>query len=97
MQMANFISQLVDGTKYVIIFLDLTVVGASEKIFGNPSESLSSSLPSEVNPKYIGTDCNGFCTHCEQDPCNWSPLWHTIVEAVNTSTAADGAVANKFY
>ncbi len=69
-QMTNYISQLVDGTKNVIICLDMNVIGSSETIFGNSSEYLFLSLPSEVTPDFIGTDCVGFCTYCEQDPCD---------------------------
>jgi hypothetical protein len=98
-QMTNYISQCV-GTNNVVISLDMIVVGVSETIFGSPTEYLSSSLPSEVPPTFIGTKSDGFCNHCKQDPCEWSSLGRIIVEAVraeNTATTGDRAVANKSY
>ncbi len=80
--MTNYISQLVDGTRNVIIHLDMTVVGSPETIIGNPSEYLSSSPPAEVTPEFIGTDCDGYCTYCDEDPCDWSSLGHTFVDSV---------------
>jgi hypothetical protein len=64
-QMTNYISQLIDGARNVIICLDMTVVGSSETIFGNPSEYLSSSLPADVTSEFIGTECDGFCPYCD--------------------------------
>jgi hypothetical protein len=98
--MTNYISQPVDGAKNVIICLDVTVVSPSDTIYGNPSEEFPSALPSVVTPEFVGSVSDGFCTHCEQEPYNWSSLGHNIVETVraeNTSTTVDGAMANKSY
>ncbi len=39
-QMCNYITQPLNGSKQVIMCLDLSVVGISESIIGNPSEYL---------------------------------------------------------
>jgi hypothetical protein len=77
-QMTNYISDLVDVAKNVFFCLDLIVVGISDTIFGSPYEYLSSALPSEVFNEFIVTDCDSFCIHCEQDPCDWLSLGRTI-------------------
>lgn len=100
-QMTNYISHPVDGAKNVISCLDVTVVSPSDTIiYGNPSEDFPSALPFVVTPEFVGSVSDGFYTHCEQEPCNWSSLGHNIVETVraeNTSTTVDGAMANKSY
>jgi hypothetical protein len=99
-EMTNYISQPVDGAKNVIICLDLTVVGSSELIYGDPLEYSSSSVPTELHPTFVGTDVVGLCNHCEEDPCDWSTLGRTIVESVraeHSSTTLEGATANKSY
>ncbi len=61
MEMTNYINQLVDGTKNVIICLNLTVIGSSETVCGNTSEYLSYSVSSELPPEFVRKEVVGLC------------------------------------
>lgn len=99
-EMTNNIIQPIDGTINVIICLDLTVIGSSQTIYGDPLEYSSSSLLTELPPDFVATEVVDLCNHCEQDLCNWSSLGCSVVESVrveHTSTTLDEAMANKSY
>ncbi len=98
--MTNYISQPLDYGKQAVICLDISVVGMSETIIGNPTEFLQSVLPIYSSPEFVGRECDGLCNHCQEDPCDWSLLGRTIVDSVRADHQADTVdegMTNKSY
>jgi hypothetical protein len=88
-QMTNYISQPLDYGKQAVICLDISVLGMSETMIGNPSEYLQPVLPVDSSPEFVGRECDGVCNYCQEDPCDWSLLGRTIVDSVRADHQAD--------
>jgi hypothetical protein len=88
-QMTNYITQPLDGSKQALICLDISVVGMSVTLIGNPSEYLLSALPIDLSPEFVCTECDGVYNHCQEDPCDCTLLGHTIVDSVRAEHQTD--------
>jgi hypothetical protein len=77
-QMTNYISQPLDYGKQTVICLDISVVGISETMIGNPSEYLQSVLPIDSSPEFGDRECDGVCNHC-QETLVIGPYWGVLL------------------
>jgi hypothetical protein len=93
--LTNYISQRLDDNKVVIICLDITLMDHSVDVIGDPMDFV---MVSEIMEPiiFIGSSVTGFCSECQQNPCDWLLLGPTIVDCIRAtkSIGAGGGCAD---
>jgi hypothetical protein len=96
----NYVTQPMSSDVTGVLCLDLSIIGQNDVVIGTPVRYAVPVVDDEVAANFVGSLAEGFCHHCQQDPCDWFLHGPSVVDSVRTSHGimpinVDRSVLNK--